>query len=442
MEKKGKKSIFDNKRVTLVAALLIAFLIWVIVAGFIMPNETLDMPDVPINYEYNIDQLAERGLQIAVEPAETTVDVRVRGDGAQLGYVVTSSVRAYADYSNVTEPGIQEVPIRVDRVSSDDFIIDHFTVNSAGYTLDSVSQKRSITLNIEEIESRRFSITPVATGVVPAAGYMQDAISCEPRIVDIRGSKSNIDRIARVAAVVAESEQREESAHYTGVPIVLYDEFDNELNAEELGLTLSIDVADVNITILEIRTIGLAVDFGGMPNYLDSDWFYERITLSADEVQVVGSADTFASLDNPMTVAYFDLSQLGLNWTSEPQNVDLTDYGVRSYDELKYITVEFNTAGLIERTFEVPTRNLRIVNRPQNLDIEPLSDEISVMLIGLEDEINSLTAENIILQLDAFGVQASGGAQQPLAVRVLAPLATHSFAVGTYNLICDVGAAG
>lgn len=443
MNNPNKKSIFDDRRVTLVASLVLAAITWIIIAGFINPGSSRPITYINIDYEAGAGQYAAHGLQIVTKPSElpTYADVQVQGDGAVIGPLTASSVSVYADYSGVTGPGVYEVPLRTEKLESGSYNITAVSIHNDEYSLEGAA-KGTITMAFEELETKIFAVTVLADGVEAAEGFFRDTPRADPVEVQISGPETRVEQIARVVAEVDAVEQLEERGRYTNIPLKLLDEAGNELDAEAMQITVAPDTVDVEVPILQRRTIGLTVDFAGIPQGLDTEWFHSLVHLSAEELQVAGVLSALDHLEDPYPVRTFSLTEMSLGWESDPINIELPEgSGLRNLDQLRQITVSLDSTTLAEKTIEVPSSNFRVVNAPRNATVTPVADSISVRLLGDAEQLEAILPENISVQIDAFGVSAGSGSQQVVPVRILVSGFDRVFAITTdvnYTLVCDV----
>ncbi len=438
-QKKNKTNFLDDKRIVILIAFMVAFVFWVVVAGFIMPADERELTNVLIDYNRSKEVYEEQNLQIVDTPEELYVDVDVRGDGSQLGLLDNTSVTAYPDYSQVTEPGVYEIPIRVSKVSTATFSIYGWSVRSEGYSLVD-NPKTSVTMTFEAVERKTFAVNVDSSGITPAENFFKDneSVRADPAQVTVVGPKSKVDLIVQVVAKITVQEERSTRKLYQAesgeVELLLLDEAGEKLDPLELGVTVTPEQVNVEIPILEIRTIGVVVDFIGQPKELDMEWFSERINLSEDTIQVAGSTELFENLQVPYPIDTFNISELTLGWQA-PINISLPD-GLRIYDEHKEVVVSFDTTDLVEKTIVVD--NIRVVNGLPNATITPMQDTITVKLIGDADQINALTSDDIFVEVDAFDMSVTSVGQQTIPARVEIPGADMVIPIENYSVVCEV----
>ncbi|NLW79522.1 MAG: hypothetical protein GXY32_08950 [Ruminococcaceae bacterium] len=439
MKKKNKKSKgwFEDRRVALLVALILAVLSWILVAGFINPGDTRRLTPITIDYSRNADMYEARNLRIVGEPTPRYAEVQVSGDGSVIGPLTTTSVTVYPDYSAVTGPGPQELRLLYEKVDFGDYNITEVSAIATGYSLDS-NPKHTVTLVFEELETKEFPIAVKADNVTAADGFFRDTPTADPARVTIDGAKTELDRIAQVVAVLEDDVELTETTSYQDVPLTLMDSAGNVLDTAAMNLNFSITSTTVTVPIMVSKSIQLTATFIGLPSYFDTDWFYERVQLTPDTLQVVGSASAFEHIGDTVSVATFDASTLTPGWQSEPQEIELPEgSGLSYHDQQREIIVSFDTTGMIEKVFEVEAENISVKNGPRSATITPDMQTMSVKLFGPADEINSLLPEDIALEIDASGVPASND-QQTIPAKVVVPSATHTIPTGNYSVLCSI----
>lgn len=79
----------------------------------------------------------------------------------------------------------------------------------------------------------------------------------------------------------------------------------------------------------------------------------------------------------------------------------------------------------------------RTVNVPSTIDLEVLTAQIhQVTLYGPKSEMEELSADSILAQVDCQNLAVSVG-QQTVAASIQVPSSSHIFAVGNYTVQCQ-----
>ncbi len=438
MKQKNKRSIFDDRRITLVASVLLAVLAWIIVAGFINPSTEKIISGVKIDYTQEEETYKVKGLQIVddlADPQYTNADVKIASDSA-VGAIGSADVAVTADYSRVSGPGIYEIPLVPAKVKPGDYRVTDVSLDNSTYSLKN-NPKRTVTLTFEPMDSQKLTVEIESQNITAAEGYVKDTPVATPSEVTITGPESELVRIAHAVAVLEEEEVLDTRKIYSGVPLTLRDTNGHDIDQSQLHISLSTETVEVEVPIMERRTLNLGVAIVGQPQNFDMDWLMQRIVLSTTELQVLGEEDAFSNIQDPYIIATYDISELTLGWESDPITIELPA-NIHSVDPLKTVTATFDSAGLVEKTFEV--KNLTVINGPVNGVITPIPSSVAVTLIGPQNQIDALLPEDIVVQIDAFNISAGKSGEQTIPARVLVPSENRVFATGNYSVVCNVEA--
>ena len=245
------------------------------------------------------------------------------------------------------------------------------------------------------------------------------------------GDDRELERIASIAAVVPAQQNLSDSVT-VDAPLELRDENGNAIEPEYT--TLETDTAEVALTVLQVRELPLAVDFIGLPEGFDTSSL--PYTLDRETLRVAGPERVIGSLTE-LSVASLDLGRSFAFDRDYQLRIELPD-GVVSLDGVNTVTLTFDTSQMATTTLNVST--IRVINIPSDIDIEVLTDRISgVVLYGPADEIAELSPESVVAQVDCQSVSVTAG-QQTLPVSIQIPASGRIFAVGSYNVQCQITA--
>ncbi|MFV0414707.1 MAG: YbbR-like domain-containing protein, partial [Oscillospiraceae bacterium] len=411
--KKNERKFLTPNAVLLLAALLLSVLIWIIIAGFVSKSEANTFTrTVSISYREGEDTYKNQGLVLVGEkPGNATIDLK----GNSVPWNVSASdVSVFPDYSAVDGPGTYEL-----RLDARNYALSDFQIEGVS--------PETVTLQFEYTDTKSLPITGKAPGIEAAEGFFKDTLVLSSTSVEISGPQSEVEKVDQAVAVISDEEVRSESRIYTGVRVRLLDAAGNELTLTPY--TLSVSEVEVTVPILEVREIPISVGLTGQPTGFDTEWLQQQMSLSVSAITVAGEP---ADLDKiqQYEIGYIDLSQFEMGKTYEfPISLRKE---LKNYDGLKSVIVTFDTTGMAQKTFQLPTTSIRVVNIPKGLAIAPENNEVNVTLIGPADQIKSILSENIVIEVDAFSVTAGQGGQQAIAARVLVPGSSRAFAIGTY----------
>lgn len=418
----GRKSLWSYPLFSLILALFCGFVAWTVVAVYVDPQGSVTVQDVPINYANGASAYTSQGLDIVEKPSIETVDVRVDGNSTIIGNITNSDIMVYPSYAGVSGAGRVTLRLQARLVNTTDF---------PGDIECAVESPRTIEVVFDEVSEKTLAITVDASAVSVAEGYMLNRSAAVPAEITLRGPTSELDQIASVVATVSSDAELSDT---TTVPATLELRDENgEVYTPEYT-TMDSETANVTLTVYQVRELPLVVDFIGTPTNFDTRSL--RYTLSQDTLRVAGPARTISALEE-LTVTNFDLSQefeLGRDY----QRLVELPSGIVSLDGVTSVTLSFDTSDMGSTTLNIS--NISAINVPSNYEVEILSSMVSgVTLYGPAEEVEALSADSVVAQIDCQSVNLTVG-QQTIPVTIQIPSSSRIFATGSYTVQCEVRA--
>lgn len=418
----GRKSLWSYPLFSLILALFCGFVAWTVVAVYVDPQGSVTVQDVPINYANGASAYTSQGLDIVEKPSIETVDVRVDGNSTIIGNITNSDIMVYPSYAGVSGAGRVTLRLQARLVNTTDF---------PGDIECTVESPRTIEAVFDEVSEKTLAITVDASAVSVAEGYMLNRSAAVPAEITLRGPTSELDQIASVVATVSSDAELSDT---TTVPATLELRDENgEVYTPEYT-TMDSETANVTLTVYQVRELPLVVDFIGTPTNFDTGSL--RYTLSQDTLRVAGPARTISALEE-LTVTNFDLSQefeLGRDY----QRLVELPSGIVSLDGVTSVTLSFDTSDMGSTTLNIS--NISAINVPSNYEVEILSSMVSgVTLYGPAEEVEALSADSVVAQIDCQSVNLTVG-QQTIPVTIQIPSSSRIFATGSYTVQCEVRA--
>ncbi|WP_300252997.1 YbbR-like domain-containing protein [uncultured Subdoligranulum sp.] len=418
----GRKSLWSYPLFSLILALFCGFVAWTVVAVYVDPQGSVTVQDVPINYANGASAYTSQGLDIVEKPSIETVDVRVDGNSTIIGNITNSDIMVYPSYAGVSGAGRVTLRLQARLVNTTDF---------PGDIECTVESPRTIEAVFDEVSEKTLAITVDASAVSVAEGYMLNRSAAVPAEITLRGPTSELDQIASVVATVSSDAELSDT---TTVPATLELRDENGEVYTPQYTTMDSETANVTLTVYQVRELPLVVDFIGTPTNFDTRSL--RYTLSQDTLRVAGPARTISALEE-LTVTNFDLSQefeLGRDY----QRLVELPSGIVSLDGVTSVTLSFDTSDMGSTTLNIS--NISAINVPSNYEVEILSSMVSgVTLYGPAEEVEALSADSVVAQIDCQSVNLTVG-QQTIPVTIQIPSSSRIFATGSYTVQCEVRA--
>lgn len=416
----GRNSPWNHPAFSMLLALLCGFIAWTVVTVYVDPQGSVTVQDVPINYANSASTYTSQGLDIVEKPDIETVDVKVTGNSTIIGNIQNSDIMVYPSYAGVSGAGKVTLRLQARLVNTTDF---------PGNIECVVENPKTIDVVFDEVSEKTLPITVDASAVSVADGYMLNKTTAVPAEITLRGPTTELDQVASVVATVPGDGELSDT---TTVPATLELRDENGEPFTPQYTTMDSDTANVTLTIYQVRELPLVVDFIGTPTNFDTKSL--KYSLSQDTLRVAGPARTVSALEE-LTVTDFDLArefELGRDY----QRLVELPAGIVSLDGVTSVTLSFDTEDMASTTLNIS--NIKPINVPSNYEIEILSSLVSgVTLYGPADEIEAISADSVVAQIDCQSVNLTVG-QQSIPVTIQIPSSTRVFSTGSYTVQCEV----
>lgn len=416
----GRNSPWNHPAFSMLLALLCGFIAWTVVTVYVDPQGSVTVQDVPINYANSASTYTSQGLDIVEKRDIETVDVKVTGNSTIIGNIQNSDIMVYPSYAGVSGAGKVTLRLQARLVNTTDF---------PGNIECVVENPKTIDVVFDEVSEKTLPITVDASAVSVADGYMLNKTTAVPAEITLRGPTTELDQVASVVATVPGDGELSDT---TTVPATLELRDENGEPFTPQYTTMDSDTANVTLTIYQVRELPLVVDFIGTPTNFDTKSL--KYSLSQDTLRVAGPARTVSALEE-LTVTDFDLArefELGRDY----QRLVKLPAGIVSLDGVTSVTLSFDTEDMASTTLNIS--NIKPINVPSNYEIEILSSLVSgVTLYGPADEIEAISADSVVAQIDCQSVNLTVG-QQSIPVTIQIPSSTRVFATGSYTVQSEV----
>lgn len=301
-----------------------------------------------------------------------------------------------------------------------------------------------ITLEYDRYKEVAMTIENEISFTVGAGFYPGTPVLSEERVT-LSGPESSVNKVSRAAVVYNIDPALKESLELA-CPVRLYDQDGQEIkDTAGLYLSMNVDTIQVTVPVYPKKTVPVVVTLAHRPaQFSDS-----RITVEPQSIDLAGSSEVLSDIteirmDNVLDFAELDLSKGTVVETFEipiPQNTrDITNPGSSSISRVK-VTINLN--GYKKATVTVPEGNIQVINGPSgDLAALPISRTIDVTVAGPEAQVNKLTGDSVMAQVDMSNVTASSGnVEVPVTVSIPGSAGEACWVIGSYTMAVTITSA-
>jgi YbbR domain-containing protein len=285
------------------------------------------------------------------------------------------------------------VPIKVELTK---YLTEEDTPNIALGSVD------TLIVSLEDIATKQFKVTVVKKGTVED-GYTIGDLKAKPNIVQVSGAASQIDKIDQLRVEIDVSNESEDFTT-TGVPKV-YDADGREINST--NMTFGVSEVKVTGTLLNTKTVPLNIEVTGEPvdgyQYISTDYEPKSIVVAGDESDLA----KISAVTIP-----FDIEGKYSDVESEVNLADYIPKGIELTEDSQTVMVNVKIQKLQSKVFTFSVKNVQVKNLSDsmvfNFDPSTSSDDITVRVLGLEEDLDKLTINDLNPYIDLKGMNKEG----------------------------------
>ncbi len=395
--------LFYNNRFLLVFSIVIAVVVWLVVAIEFSPETTNTIRNVPVKIDYSEIKNNLGGLQPFGE-TDFTVDVTVSG---QKIVVESDSI---ADSINVTAStgyvnSVGNYDLKISAEGSDEYKIIDVTPDVVQVYFDYPKEKEfKVETDID------FGSQAVAEGY-----FMDDFVLSDANTVKVSGPESEINKIERIVAVAEHAGEMRQS---DTVDAVLTAVTKDGSTLKYVSFNRQSEKIQITMPVYKIVTLPVTCSFSNIPaEYLDALPF---------EVSISPATATFGIPENQIeSKTSIELSsKIDFSRLSTGQNVftiSVTDHEISGgivLDETKEFVVKVDVKNMSAKTVSAPS-TIGISGVPDGLTAELTKLNFSVLtVIGPEEKLALLNTDNLVLTADFSKIDENASDVVTVPVRV------------------------
>lgn len=396
------------------ASLLLAFVLWFLVAQIYDPKDTVTFNNIQVRL-INTELLDEEGKVYEVLDNSNLVRVTVTGPQS----IVKSELRrsdivAEADMSKLTDINTIAITYYCENISND--------------SVEIKGNHDSVRLNVEDKTSKWIKLESNTIGDV-ASGYMIGNVTLDQTNIEVTGPKSAISQVDHAGVDINVTDST--TSLSANVDIKLYDADDNELVLE--SVKKNVDSAYMTVEVLATKEVPVEIEYMGVPE--DGYMATSEVESSVPTVRIAGTVSTLVGI-SAITVPEDRMNITGqsdnlvdiINLKEYlPANVRLAD---KSFDGK--ITATVYIEPIVSKDLTVAAENISVTGVPDGMEAEITStaEEYNITVSGLSRDVSILHDSSVTGILNLTQWMEDNGVEE------LTP-GTYTIPV-TFNLAEDI----
>ncbi len=412
LKNKNKLSVLlHNDKLMLIFSFIAAIVIWLGVVINVSPEMTTTIQNVKVTIDSTVP--SQFGLEVFGDN-EFYVDVKVTGKKYKISSLNAEDIKIIAQTNSVDSAGMKTLLLKSDQ-----------TFGNSDYAISSISQK-SIDVYFDVPKTIQMVIEPdiVADDIeIVEDGFKTGEINLSETSVSVTGPSTEINRI--VKAVARLKLQKSLSANKSAdVDVLLLDE-----NGKTNFKYVTTDIQNVVLTIpvLRVKEINTTLLFKNAP---------DEYVLNPLKYTISPAKDFFnISVDEYDKTTEFSVGTIDFKSVS-PSNYVFeflrTDLPVSDESDTQKFIVKLDVSGLSQDYFVVSSNKVK-VNNPDNLEYRVSGLNKSVVVVGSEKALESITEDDISVEIDISDINITSGQTTSVPANVTVN-SSNCWIYGTYTV--------
>ena len=361
-------------------SLPLAFVIWIIIINIDDPTISRNFPNVPIEL-LNADALDTLGKVYEIAEGKN-VTVTVTGRRSIVDKVRSTDLRVTADLKQMSAFNKIDVEVGCEKYAYTD--------------LSCSTRPKMLTVSLEDKITKQFKINIDTTGTVDENFYV-GTLEASPKMIEISGAQSVVERIADVRVVVPLNEETNDFRHSKLTPKV-YDANGKEIDASRLefsdrSISVKVGVQDTKIVPITVTTIGTPI----------VGYAVAEVNYDPSQIRVTGSDAALRKI----TSIPIEVDVMNTRNTIEKEIV-LTPYlpeGVSIVGSVNSIAVKVTIEQMASKKIVFTADDIIKMNVPEGLAYSITEPEkiYEVNVMGMEPELSEMLPEQLGAYIDLTG---------------------------------------
>ncbi len=386
-------------------AVLIAIVLWVYVVTVVDPVGELPISGVLPTYTGS-EQLLNMQNLIVGNTEENAVSMRLTGTRRALSMLNTDDIKVEVDISKIVEPGTYKLSYKI--------------VLPTGEVAVASRSPSQLEVKIDKIVTATVPVKVVLEGSV-ADGYVAGDATTVPSSLSVLGLAEEVNNISYAKVKIGKKHLN--TSIHEQMAYSYYDADDNELDL--ISIQTDSRVVEVILPVLKTKKIPLDIDVVEGGGALEKNVNY---AISPAEITIAGEEKEIDAMKS-LVIGVADLAKISGDTELEFKLIMPDEIRNISGESTAQVVLSLNGLG----TKSVSTNTIEIINIPRGYTIEPLTNNLDVLLRGNEADLNNVLPQNVRAVVDLTSTVLSPG-QHTLAARVIVDGNVSVGAVGEYKI--------
>lgn len=391
--KNGFSESFKQDTSLKILSLVIAIGIWAVVSISVYPTMESVYYNVPV--KISLENTYAEANQLSVMASSTdTVTVKLSGNRSQIGDIKAEDLTAVVDASSVMLPRTYKLPMNIECDKTAEFEVMSI-------------EPSTVSVAFDKIISKELEITPQLENVRIADGYMSGDAVVTPSTVTVTGPQDTVNSITKVCARVSPEKELDSTYEFTTDELILYNGNAVISNDNDL-ISFDKNSFAIQIPVFVRQTLPLEVNIINAPDKFDLDYFRSQLVFSLNEIDIAAPNDKIKELKS-LNIGTINMREVDVGSVFEFKAENFLPEGYENLTQIDSVTVTCPSDGIKKKAIAIKGKDIQFVNKPAQFEFDPVSSGMTLYVVGDEEQIDSITRDDITAQIDLIDFDMQEG---------------------------------
>ena len=384
---------FKNDKGLMIISILIAVAIWAVVSISVYPTMEKVYYSVPV--KISLENTYAEANQLSVMASSTeTVTVKLSGNRSQIGDIKAEDLTAQVDASSVMLARTYKLSMNIECDKSAEFEVVSI-------------EPATVSVAFDKIISKELEITPQLENVRIADGYMSGDAVVTPSTVTVTGPQDTVNSITKVCARVSPEKELDSTYEFTTDELILYNGNAVISNDKDM-ITFDKNSFAIQIPVFVRQTLPLEVNIINAPDKFDLDYFRSQLVFSLNEIDIAAPNDKIKELKS-LNIGTINMREVDVGSVFEFKAENFLPEGYENLTQIDSVTVTCPSDGIKKKAIAIKGKDIQFVNKPAQFGFDPVSSGMTLYVVGDEEQIDSITRDDITAQIDLIDFDMQEG---------------------------------
>lgn len=382
----------------------VGIMVWLLVVNIDNPIVTRSFTILNVDV-INGAYIENNGMMAMQEERQDPIRVTIKAERKSLSRITSSDIHAVADLQqalSLKDPVMVPITVTVDKIQPESIEVT----------------PRNLSIHIQEKDTQEFVVNVTRGETKPAKGFDVASLTSNPEKIKITGPTSLLNKIDKVNAFIDINNETEDKTEEVELSII--DKNGDVLSDTEMSY-LNVPKVTVTARLWRVRSdVKIHAEYSGEPA---EGYMVDSVSTTPDVVSVAGSEEALDNLEKMDNTIWIPAENVDISGQDSDVEVKINISEMLS-DGLKLISdssedvfVRVNILPEGSLTVEIPTKDIEVVNPPDEMQVTFETAKIEIRVKELEESLEDLKNTSIKASIDLEGKE-EGSYEVPVDIKL------------------------